>query len=242
MTSEARPLTAEEAAVLRDCILADPAVVLDDGAVMEALIAAGDGGKRNVVDLRGALVSRLEARLEQLSRTHRSVIAAAYENLAGTAQVHRASLRLLDETDFAGFAKALLIETPQIVAVDAARLVLEAETDPPPEAAGLPRALAMRIVALPQGGVAGYVALDEAPEREGVWLRACPPEAELIWGDEAAAIKSEALVALDLGDRRALLAFGAEDPGRFSPEHGTDLVAFLGGVASRALRRLPALL
>jgi uncharacterized protein YigA (DUF484 family) len=239
MTDADRPLTAEEVSVLRACILSDPALVLDDGEVMEALIAAGDGGGRNVVDLRGALVSRLEARLDQLSRTHRSVIAAAYENLAGTAQVHRASLRLLDETTLPGFLKALLVETPQIVAVDAARLVLETDADPAPEAAGLPRPLALRVVALPQGGVPGYLALGDTPERDGVWLRPTPPEGELIWGDEAGAIRSEALVALDLGPRRALLAYGSEDAGRFSPEHGVDLVAFLGGVAARALRRLP---
>ena len=238
MTEAERPLTAEERAVLRACILADPALVLDDGDVMQALIGASDGGGRNVVDLRGALVSRLESRLEQLSHAHRSVIAAAYENLAGTAQVHRATLRLLEETTLQGFLKALLVEAPRIVAVDAARLVLEGETDPPAEARDLPRVLAMRVVGMPEGGIAGYVALGDAPEREGVWLRPAPAEGELIWGDEAASVKSEALVALDLGPRRAMLAFGSEDRARFSPDHGVDLVSYLGGVASRAMRRL----
>jgi hypothetical protein len=42
-------------------ILADPALVLDDCEVMAALIAPATAAGRNVVDLRGALVSRLEA-------------------------------------------------------------------------------------------------------------------------------------------------------------------------------------
>ena len=52
----------------------------------------------------------------------------------------------------------------------------------------------------------------------------------------------EALITLDLGSigdkpARGLLAFGAEDAGRFAPEHGADLVAFLGGVTGRVGRR-----
>ena len=62
---------------------------------------------RNVVDLRSVLVDRLEERLDRLEDTHREVLAAAYENVAGTNQVHRACLALLEAEDFAGFLKAL---------------------------------------------------------------------------------------------------------------------------------------
>ncbi|MEO1796907.1 MAG: DUF484 domain-containing protein, partial [Pseudomonadota bacterium] len=74
---------------LRDEILARPDVLLEDKAVMRALVAAHDktmGG--NIVDLRGIAMERLEHRLDRLEETHRTVIAAAYENLAGTNQVH----------------------------------------------------------------------------------------------------------------------------------------------------------
>ena len=228
-----------ETAALKARILAEPEIVLDDGAVMAALIGAGDTGGRNVVDLRGALVSRLESRLEQLSRAHRSVIAAAYENLSGAAQVQRATLLLLEQTALEPYLRALLIEAPRILAVDRARLCLESETDPAPEAAGLPTPLAERVVAFPAYGVEGYAGLDDTPERDGVWLRPAPREAELVYGDEAGRVGSEALIALDLGGRRGMLAFGSEDPARFSPEHGVDLVAFFGGVVARTLRRLP---
>ena len=86
---------------LREAIIAKPDAVLDDQDVMRALISANErsmGG--NIVDLRGIAMERLEARLDRLEDTHRSVIAAAYENLAGTNQVHRAILRLLDSMEF----------------------------------------------------------------------------------------------------------------------------------------------
>ncbi|MGB5557337.1 MAG: DUF484 domain-containing protein, partial [Paracoccaceae bacterium] len=87
---------------LREKIISDPDVILDDRDVMRALIAASENGLgNNIVDLRGIALERLESRLDRLEDTHRSVIAAAYENLAGTNQVHRALLRLLEPTDFA---------------------------------------------------------------------------------------------------------------------------------------------
>ncbi len=76
---------------IRDSIISRPDIILDDKDLMQALIAANEramGG--NIVDLRGIAMERLEARLDRLEDTHRSVIAAAYENLAGTNQIHRA--------------------------------------------------------------------------------------------------------------------------------------------------------
>jgi uncharacterized protein YigA (DUF484 family) len=233
------PLSKAEAAALKARILRDPALVLDDREVMQALIEAdGAAPGRNVVDLRGALVKRLELRLDRLERQHRTVIAAAYETLAGASQVHRAALLMLDQRRFADFLRALLVEAPAILALDAARLVLETEDGGGAAIPGLDPDLAARIVAMPADGIAAYVALGDAPGRDGVWLRAAPPEAELIWGEEAALARSEALVALDLGPgpSRAMLAFGAEDRARFSPDHGADLVSFLGGVVARTLR------
>ena len=82
---------------LRDRILAEPEAILEDRDVMAALVAANERAMgANIVDLRGIAMERLEARLDRLEDTHRSVIAAAYENLAGTNQVHRAILQLLD--------------------------------------------------------------------------------------------------------------------------------------------------
>jgi uncharacterized protein YigA (DUF484 family) len=85
-------------------VLEDPELILEDRDLMRALISANDrqmGG--NIVDMRGIAMERLQNRLDRLEDTHRSVIAAAYENLAGTNQIHRAVLALLDQKDFTGF-------------------------------------------------------------------------------------------------------------------------------------------
>ena len=111
---------------LRERIITRPDVILEDKDLMKALIAANEramGG--NIVDLRGIAMERLEARLDRLEDTHRSVIAAAYENLAGTNQVHRASLRMLDPVEFEVFLKDLGGPVAEILRVDCVKLVLE---------------------------------------------------------------------------------------------------------------------
>ncbi|MEO9631201.1 MAG: DUF484 domain-containing protein, partial [Sulfitobacter sp.] len=93
---------------LREAIISAPDVILDDSDVMQALIAANEkamGG--NIVDLRGIAMERLETRLDRLEDTHRSVIAPAYENLAGTNQIHRAILQMLDPVEFETFLRNL---------------------------------------------------------------------------------------------------------------------------------------
>jgi uncharacterized protein YigA (DUF484 family) len=115
----------DEIAAVRAAILRDPALVLDDRALMAGLIEAAGGEARNVVDLRGALVRRLEDRLQRLETAHRTVIAAAYETLAGAGQVHRAALGLIGAADGAAYLRALLIDAPDILTVEAARLALE---------------------------------------------------------------------------------------------------------------------
>ena len=111
---------------MRNAIIAKPDALLDDQDIMHALIAANEksmGG--NIVDLRGIAMERLESRLDRLEDTHRSVIAAAYENLAGTNTIHRAILRMLDPDEFEVFLRDLGGEVAEILRVDAISLVLE---------------------------------------------------------------------------------------------------------------------
>ncbi|MEM8753977.1 MAG: DUF484 family protein [Pseudomonadota bacterium] len=152
---------------LRAQILADPDVVLEDRDVMQALIDANQAPTgRKVVDLRGALVNRLEQRLDRLETTHRSVIAAAYDNLAGTSQIHRAVLLMLEQTRFVDVLRVLTQETPDMVAVDAARLCIETDEADPGPMPGLDEDLAEAVVIIPPGGGDGYFALSGSEARK----------------------------------------------------------------------------
>ncbi|WP_397542743.1 DUF484 family protein [Roseovarius salis] len=222
---------------MREKIIAQPDVILDDQDLMRALIAANEramGG--NIVDLRGIAMERLEARLARLEDTHRNVIAAAYENLSGTNQVHRAILRMLDPVEFEDFLHDLGGEVAEILRVDRVRLVLETTqkgNDP-----ALQRMGDVLSVAEP-GFIESYLADGRPGPVRQVTLRQLGEGDGRVYGDAAGHIRSEACLLLDFGEGRlpGMLALGAEDPHQFSPQQGTDLLAFFTGVFERAMRR-----
>ncbi len=221
---------------IRDQIIADPEVILEDRDVMRALVAANETSLGpNIVDLRGIAIDRLESRLERLEDTHRSVISAAYENLAGTNMIHRAVLRLLEATDFPTFLDDLK-EVAEILRVDTLRLVLE--TEHPEEAEALAR-IADVLVTVARGRTDAYVTGGRNVPVRPVTLRQVQPDTDEIYGENADWIHSEALLKLDLGAGRlpGMLALGSEDPHQFKPTQGTDLLGFFGGAFERAMRR-----
>ena len=221
----------------RDRIIAAPEALLEDTGVMNALIAANERAMgSNVVDLRGIAMERLESRLDRLEDTHRTVIAAAYENLAGTNQVHRAILQLMDPLSFEDFLKSLNAEVAPTLRVDCARLVLE--TVQGEEEKSL-RRLGDILYVAQSGFVADYISAGKNVPLRSVVLRQVQPSSDILYGDKAGWIRSEALMKLDFGKGRlpGMLVLGAEDPHQFKPTHGTDLLAFFAGVFERTMRR-----
>jgi uncharacterized protein YigA (DUF484 family) len=220
---------------LRDRLIAAPETLLDDLDVMRALVAANERAMgANIVDLRGIAMDRLETRLDRLEDTHRSVIAAAYENLAGTNQVHRALLQMLEPLTFEGFLQTLSAEVMQTLRVDCVRLVLESVQDCQDPAL---RKLGEVLYVAEPGFIADYTAAGRNVSARAVTLRAVVPASDALYGGHA--VRSEALLRLDFGAGRlpGMLAFGAEDPHQFKPTQGTDLLAFFAGVFERSMRR-----
>ena len=224
---------------LRKKILARPNVILDDKDLMRALVGAKEeamGG--NIVDIRGIAMERLEHRLDRLEDTHRSVIAAAYENLAGTNQIHRAILRMMDPLDFPSFLSNLDEDVREILRVEYVALFLETRKR---DTRSFESVLgAHNIVKLvPAGFVDTYLTLGRNTPVRDVILREIPRQSESIYESDLRSIKSEALMRLKFGAGRlpGMLVLGAEDPHQFSPHQGTDLLAFFAGVFERIMRR-----
>ena len=221
---------------LRNRILSEPDVVLEDPDVMRALVVANERSLgSNVIDLRGIAMERLEARLDRLEETHRSVIAAAYENLAGMNQVHRACLAMLEAVEFDTFLKILTGKAAEILRVDCATLVLESRDGTAPAL----RPLEPEVVVECPGFINTYITLGRNVPVRPVTLRQLGDGEGWLFGENGDWIRSEACLVLDFGPGRlpGMLALGAEDPHQFSPAQGTDLLAFYGGAVERAMRR-----
>jgi uncharacterized protein len=229
-----RPDQAEE---LRASILADPTLILDDKDLMRTLVAASERGMGdNIIDLRGLAMERLEARLDRLEETHRAVIAAAYENLSGTNQIHRAILRMLDPEKFEEFLRNLGGDVAQILNVDAVKLVLESPDAAPDPA--LERISDVLCIMRP-GFAETYMSSERGPTSRHVVLRQTIPQTDVLYGARISDLRSEACMRLDLGTGRmgGMLVMASENPHMFKPGQGTDLLAFFAGIFERAMRR-----
>lgn len=224
---------------LRDQILADPEFVLKDQAIIRALIGAGTSDGRNVVDLRGVLIERLETRFERLADTHRDVVAAAYENLAGTNQVHRAVLSVIEPLDFEGFVHAAAHDVPQILSLDAVKICLEGEGMIAGQPLGPKGALRRVMIGLPLGGRDAYCSETSGMDQGPVILRQATRAGALVYGGDGPTIRSEAILKLDLGTGKtpAMVVFGSSDAGRFHPHQATDLLGFFAHAIQATLRR-----
>ena len=217
----------------RDRVLMEPEVILEDRDLMRALVAAnGERMGENVVDLRSIAMERLEARLDRLEDTHRTVIAAAYENLTGTNQIHRCVLRLLEATDLPSLLDMLPGDLLEIVRVDRMRLVLESAA---PVAVPHPA-----VAAVQAGFVQDYATLGHDVPVRRVILRQGAGGDPRVFGEDAQWVRSEALLTLDLGPDRlpGMLAFAAADANEFRPGQGTELLTFFADAFERVLRRL----
>lgn len=212
---------------VRAWILDNPTAILTDPDVMRALVAPAEDAGRNVIDLRGALIARLERQLGRLAEAHRDVIAAAWDNLSGMEQVHRAALAVLDAQSFDDFLAVVASDFRTLLKVDVTTLAVNGELRR--DAGGGDAS----VIAAPDGALDRLLAPGVV-----VTLIGDTPGDPFLFGDAAARVRSTALIRLDFGPAidPGLLAFGAEDPARFEPEQGADLLTFLGGVVQRAMR------
>lgn len=224
---------------MRQRIISQPNVILEDIDVMRALVAANEaalGG--NIVDIRGIAMEKMEARLDRLEDTHRNVIAAAYDNLATTNQIHRAVLTLLEPSDFESFLQTLGDQVAEILRVDGLRLILETVQDDSGDQQ-LVRSLGGVLSLADEGFVASYSGGPRSDRSRSVTLRQLAQGDETVFAANAGWIRSEACLQLDLGAGRlpGMLVLGAADPHMFAPNQGTDLLSFFAGVFERTMLR-----
>ncbi len=233
-------MDAETIAQLREQILENPNAILGDRDVMRALVSADDATKgENIVDLKTAVVRRLEDRLEELEGHHKTVLSAAYDNIASTNHLHRAILAALEPTSFHQFLRFLDSELAEVMKVTTAKLCIETAKTSVEDAQVLRAEFGKGVVFLREGEVDHYVTLGKKIEPSLITLRQIKRGIGKIHDEHAGHIRSEALIKLDLGvgSGVGLLALSSRDPDQFAPAMGTDLLLFFGSVFERVVQR-----
>ena len=214
---------------VRNYILENPAVVLDDAEISGVLVEmAGKRYGTNVVSLQTAVMARMRERLRAVEIEREEILDAAEANLVSMNQVHDAILHMLEAPTFQDFIDIVGSRFGELLAVDSVRLCVET----PPSRDAERAADIGTLCPIAPGSVNAF--FHGAPW--GVSLRPLEETTRALHTDGE--IESEALVRLDFGpgSQPGILLFGARDPDRFHDEQGGELLVFLGGAVSRVMR------
>jgi len=225
---------------VRDEILSNPKAFLEDREVMRALIAADRQQQpSNVIDLRSIAMDRMEDRLNKLEDTHRTVIAAAYDNVSSMNQIHRAVLSVLEPDDFNGFLRYVEHDLAPTLGIEAASLCLETQAVSVGQGPSLSKEFGTGVTFMAIGEVEDYITHGRNMNSRPVTMRSVRSDGVLLFAESPEPILSEALLKLDLGTGNlpGMLVLGSKNADQFAPAQGSDLLLFLGGIFSRIMRR-----
>jgi hypothetical protein len=224
---------------IRAKLLADPSIILDDNELMQSLLTASDVKLgSNVVDLRHVAMSRLSDRLGKLEGTHQSVVAAAYQNLLGTKQIHEAVIELLRNNNLDEFVHSLKFDLLKILNVDCICILLEKGNES--DETSMLKYSNPNIQQVMSGFVSTYITQGGETESTKVKIRQANSSTNQLFESASTQINSEACIQLSFNENQTLgmIVFGSSDINFFEPGQGTDLLKFFACVCEKMLGRL----
>lgn len=221
---------------IRELIIADPRLVLDDVEVLQALASVqNDGLGDNVIDGRGMAIRRLEQKLRQLGAENRLLKEVLHDNSEAVHRIHLAALTLLEIKDFKLLADFLAGELPKVMKVETIRLLLMGSLK-----GRIHDSLAEFAVGRIDASVRrAYIdPVEGKPEK--VVLRQVPRASAKVYGAAGKPIRSEALlpIALDGAELAGVLVVGSSNPDSFHPNMSTDLLELISKVFAMTVVRL----
>jgi len=178
-----------------------------------------------VVDLQGAMLSRMRSELAQREEQSSELIDASRANLQSQNRVHAAVIAILSARSLDHMIEILTIDLAGLLNVDAVALCLEGGMVTPTSAQGVrvvPVATIDKIL-----DVSRTVSLRENVEGD-----------RRIYGEAAGLVRSEAMLRLSVREDApcALLAMGSREPDRFHTGQGSELLTFLARILEHSIR------
>ena len=216
-------------------IISNPEIILDDLEVMKVLFNSySEATGENIIDLRSVAIKKLEAKIKQTETTNRSIIAAAYENISGYELIHKAILLILEVDNFEDLQVQLSQTVQPALKVSHIHIMIEQE-----ETENIAIKSNNYISVVKPGSVKTYINLENELLQKTVTMRQVSSPNESIYGQKVHSIKSEAVIQLDLGEKKipALLIIGSNKAIQFEPKKGTELLEFFGSVMERVIKR-----
>ena len=214
-----------EPAAVRRFLADNPEFLLEDHGLLDELGLKAVAG--NVVDFGPAVMARVHAAHQREATQRQQVEETARANFSAQAQTHGAVVDLLDARNHSDLARRVDDLAQHRFGLAAGVIALES---------------AERVPAGWKMLVEGQVDMIlDGPQR--LARMGFAPTALGLFGERGEAIRSMAMVRMAIWEpaRQGLLAFGSADPDGFTPDMGSELVAFLARVVERTAERWPVL-
>lgn len=178
-----------------------------------------------VISFRDNALIELRDRVAALDEANADLVAFARGHSGAVSQIHAAALSAMDAEGLDHLIHIVTQDWPDSLGLDAVVIALSAGE---------------RAVRAGTSGVQMVAPLyiDDALAGPAVVMRNVN-RGDGVFGPAAELIRAEALIRLDLPDPlgTGLLALGSREAHAFESGHGSELLAFLGGVVSRMISR-----
>ena len=219
--------------IIKDFLIDNPEFIMEDMDILNSLLSSipKQTGK-NIVDLRGVFSERLEEKYNTLEKTHKSVVAAAHDNITTVKSINRAVLKILDVANLSDLLQILDTDIKAIFKLSNIFLCfdsIEALSESWPDHRCL--------LLMNEGDCCKYLGLQPGHiPTKNVLLRKVQSRQGFIEKSRDI-ILSEAVLSLTLLDSKevCLLVMGSSNPEYFNPNQASDLLSFFAGVLERHL-------
>ncbi len=223
---------------VKELIIANPGLVLDDVKVLQALAAVqNEGLGTNVIDGRGIAFNRLEQKLKHVQMENQLLKDVLHENSEAMHRIHFAALTLLEVKDSRRLADFLTGELPNVMKVEQILLLLDKPLK------GKLRDLLADLAKSPVDASVRRAYLDPVrgtPDK--IVLRQVSRTPTPVYGEIGPPIRSEALlpIMVDGSGMIGILAIGSSEPESFKPHMSTELLELIRQVFTITVARLAA--
>lgn len=199
-----------------------PNFLEDNPELLEILTPPELNSGRMVSDFQRFQILQLQHILSELGSDQNRLVDATRSALTNQKKIQQAALTILDAEDMSELLHRVTRDWPVTLGVDAAAIGIET---------GDSFDISDDMVRLTPGWIDRLLGEEEAVILRGPDVAAT----RMLFGPAAPLINAQAMVRLQPGGGRGLLAFGTRDEDGFYPGQGTDLLRFLGAILERCL-------
>jgi uncharacterized protein YigA (DUF484 family) len=203
-------------------LTANPNFLNEHPELIDVLAPPSQNQADGVLDMQAFMIGRLQTELRTVQSRQNELLSASRVNLSSQERIHAAVLAVIEARTLEDIGRIVAEDYRSILDVSTSTLCFDEPG----------KSTLHNIISLAPGTIAEIMA-----DRQ-ILLRHDITGDERLYGDDAAQVRSDALVLIDVGKDgpNGLLALGSYEADRFHPGQGTELLGFMARAITGSLR------